>query len=138
MKSCLYDGSVRHRRHRAAPTTSSATGCSWSISTWTSFPALFDARRLWSARRPALAWFRRRDHLGDPHLPLADAVARLVRERTGARPEGPIGLLTHLRYFGHCFNPVSFYYCYERPAATRRARSSRTSRTRRGARATPT
>jgi DUF1365 family protein len=20
--------------------------------------------------------------------------------------------LTHLRYFGHCFNPVSFYYCF--------------------------
>jgi hypothetical protein len=23
-------------------------------------------------------------------------------------------LLTHLRYFGHNFNPVSFYYCYDR------------------------
>jgi DUF1365 family protein len=22
-------------------------------------------------------------------------------------------LLTHLRYFGHCFNPVSFYYCFD-------------------------
>ncbi len=31
---------------------------------------------------------------------------------TGVRPSGPIRLLTHLRYFGYCFNPVSFYYCY--------------------------
>jgi DUF1365 family protein len=27
------------------------------------------------------------------------------------RPVGPIRLLTQLRSFGHCFNPVSFYYC---------------------------
>ncbi len=28
------------------------------------------------------------------------------------RPDGPIRLLTHLRYAGYIFNPVSFYYCY--------------------------
>ncbi len=37
----------------------------------------------------------------------------LVRAHTGTRPEGPIRLLTHLRYFGYCFNPVSFYFCYD-------------------------
>ncbi len=31
---------------------------------------------------------------------------------------GPIRLLTHLRYFGYSFNPVSFYYCFD--AADRR------------------
>jgi DUF1365 family protein len=76
-------------------------------------PECFDGRLLWSATRPALAWFRRSDHLGDPRTPLADAVRGLVAERTGARPEGPVRLLTHLRYFGYCFNPVSFYYCYD-------------------------
>jgi uncharacterized protein len=76
-------------------------------------PACFDGHLLWSARRPALAWFRRADHLGDPRTPLADAVRELVAERTGMRPDGPIRLLTHLRYFGLCFNPVSFYYCYD-------------------------
>jgi DUF1365 family protein len=75
-------------------------------------PELFDGRLLWSARRAAVAWFRRADHLGDPARPLAESVRSLVAERTGRRPEGPIRLLTHLRYFGHCFNPVSFYYCY--------------------------
>ena len=29
------------------------------------------------------------------------------------RPAGPIRLLTHLRYFGYCMNPVSFYYCFD-------------------------
>jgi DUF1365 family protein len=75
-------------------------------------PSCFDGTRLWSARRPALAWFRRSDYLGDPDIPLSDAVRELVQERTGIRPNGPIRLLTHLRYFGKSFNPVSFYYCF--------------------------
>src|SRR5205807_4123738 len=33
--------------------------------------------------------------------------------RTGQRPDGPIRVLTHPRSFGHCFNPVSFYYCFD-------------------------
>ncbi len=77
-------------------------------------PSCFDGSRLWSARRPALARFRRRDYLGDPDVPLSDAVRELVRERTGMQLEGPIRLLTHLRYFGKSFNPVSFYYCYSK------------------------
>jgi len=40
-------------------------------------------------------------------------VRDVVEDRTGARPAGPIRLLTQLRSFGHCFNPVSFYYCFE-------------------------
>jgi hypothetical protein len=76
-------------------------------------PELFDERWLWSARRAAVARFRRRDYLGDPGVPLPEAVRDLVAERTGRRPAGPIRLLTHLRYFGICFNPVSFYYCFD-------------------------
>jgi uncharacterized protein len=76
-------------------------------------PELFDGHALWSARRPALAWFRRRDYVGDPRAPLRIAVTQLVRERTGIALDGPIRLLTHMRYFGHCFNPVSFYYCFD-------------------------
>jgi uncharacterized protein len=76
-------------------------------------PELFDGRMLWSARRPAVAWFRRADHLGEPDVSLREAVRELVLERTGIGLDGPIRLLTHLRYFGHCFNPVSFYYCFD-------------------------
>jgi len=67
---------------------------------------------LWSAHRPAPAWFRRADHLGDPALPLDTAVRNLVADTVGARPEGPIRLLTHFRYFGYCFNPLSAFYCF--------------------------
>jgi DUF1365 family protein len=75
-------------------------------------PQLFDRVPFWSGRRRAPAWFRRSDYLGDPALPLDEAVRELVALRTGARPTGPIRLLTHLRYFGYCMNPVSFYYCF--------------------------
>jgi DUF1365 family protein len=79
-------------------------------------PTLFARRLLWSAYSVNLAYFRRRDHLGDPHVPLERAVRHLVEEKTGVQPVGPIRLLTHLRYFGYCFNPVSFYYCYDHSA----------------------
>jgi DUF1365 family protein len=76
-------------------------------------PSLFDRFWLWSARRPALARFHRADYLGDPARPLADCVRDRIREELGWAPDGPIRLLTHLRYFGYCFNPVSFYYCFD-------------------------
>jgi DUF1365 family protein len=73
---------------------------------------LFDIHPLWSYERLNIACFRRRDHFGDATIPLDQALADLVEDRLGSRPNGPVRLLTHLRYFGHCFNPASFYYCY--------------------------
>ena len=111
--SCLYEGSVRHRRTGRGARRVALPAVHGLPRPRRAARSCFDGRWLWSARRPALAWFRRADYLGDPAIPLADAVRALVRERTGTRPEGPIRLLTHLRYFGHCFNPVSFYYCFD-------------------------
>ncbi len=74
---------------------------------------VFAGRWFWSASRRAAARFRREDHLGDPSRPLADCVRDLVARESGERPRGPIRLLTHLQYFGYCFNPVSFYYCFD-------------------------
>ena len=112
MKSCIYEGRVRHRRF-----TPVENGFSYSLFMLyldlAELPALFDRHWLWSARRFNLAWFRRTDHMGDPAVPLATAVRDLVQAETGRRPAGPIRLLTHLRYFGYGFNPVSFYYCFD-------------------------
>ncbi len=63
--------------------------------------------------RPGLVRFRRRDYLGDAGHPLATAVRDEVQRQSGRRPDGPIRLLTQLRSWGHCFNPVSFYYCFD-------------------------
>jgi DUF1365 family protein len=77
-------------------------------------PTLFNIHPLWSYEEFNIACFRRRDHFGDPKVPLDQAVRDLVEDHLGSRPQGPIRLLTHLRYFGYCFNPASFYYCYDK------------------------
>ncbi len=110
--SCLYAGSVRHRRTRPVPHDFRYSMFMVYLDL-DELDTVFRGRWLWSTRRAAPARFDRRDHLGDPERPLADEVRALVERRTGRRPAGPIRLLTHLRYFGHCFNPVSFYYCFE-------------------------
>jgi DUF1365 family protein len=75
---------------------------------------LFKSQWFWSVERKNIASFRRTDHLGDPNVSLKQAVINLVHDRVGFALEGPVRLLTHLRYWGYCFNPVSFYYCYDK------------------------
>jgi uncharacterized protein len=112
MESFLYEGTLRHRRF-SAPSRAFEYPIFMVYLDLGELARVFRGRLLWSTRAPNLAWFRRADHYGDPELPLDDAIRDLVTERTGARPTGPICLLTHLRYLGYCFNPVSFYYCFD-------------------------
>jgi DUF1365 family protein len=111
MESFLYEGTMRHRRF-TAPSRSFTYSLFMMYLDLGELDAVFARRWFWSTRAPNLAWFRRADHYGDPSIPLDAAIRDLVAERTGVRPEGPIRLLTHLRYLGHGFNPVSFYYCF--------------------------
>ena len=112
MHSYIYAGQVRHRRFRPKPHRFQYR-LFMMLLDLAELDAVFKNRWLWSNRGFNLAWFRRKDHMGNPNKPLADEVRRLVQEQTGQPPQGPIRLLTHLRYFGYCFNPVSFYYCYD-------------------------
>lgn len=113
LASCLYSGHVRHRRMAPHPHAFRYPLFLVYLDLG-ELDEIFAGRWLWSTRRPNLAWFDRRDHLGDPEVDLDTAVRDLVEAETAKRPTGPIRLLTHLRYFGHCFNPVSFYYCFDR------------------------
>jgi uncharacterized protein len=115
--SCVYEGAIRHRRHDPVRHELRYPIALLFLDLG-ELPEALDASRLWSARRRAPGRFRRADYLGDPARPLDEEVRRVVLERTGARPSGPIRVLTHARTFGHCFNPVSFYYCYD-PAGRR-------------------
>jgi DUF1365 family protein len=112
IQSAIYRGTVRHRR--AKPVVHAFRYRMFMVYLdLDDLPGLFDGRWFWSARRPAPAWFRRADHLGDPAEPLGSSVRRLVQERSGITLTGPIRLLTHLRYWGYVQNPVSFYYCFD-------------------------
>jgi len=123
MHSCIYNGWVRHRRHEPA-------GHEFRYQLFMMYldlaelPRLFDPYRCWSTRGPALARYKRSDyHIdgegedGADELSLDEAVRRTVTGHTGRRPDGPIRMLTHLRYFGYVFNPVTFYYCFDSSGA---------------------
>jgi DUF1365 family protein len=110
--SALYEGWVRHRRHDPVE-HEFRYRLFLSYLDLDELPDVLDRVPLWSARRPAPAWFRRADFAGDPSVPLRDAVLDAVAERTGSRPGGPVRLLTSVRTLGHLFNPISIYYCFD-------------------------
>jgi hypothetical protein len=110
--SAIYVGTLRHRRF--APVTNA-----FRYPLFMMYLDLEEVREVFNlhplfSTGPSLAWLRRADHVGDASEDVSESVRRRVQEATGTRPAGPIRLLTHLRYFGHCFNPVSFYYCWGR------------------------
>jgi hypothetical protein len=97
LNSAIYEGVIRHRRfavrehvlrHRIAL-------------------AYVDVDELSELPlRRGIAEFRRSDYLPGP-----GSVGDAARELAGT--DGPVRLLTNLRTFGHCFNPVSFIYCHD-------------------------
>src|SRR5688572_30300388 len=129
MHSCIYNGWVRHRRYEP-----SAHQFRYELFMMyldlAELPHLFDRYWCWSASHAALARFRRSDYHHTPNghtlngddegsgneadeLSLDESVRRTVTSQTGRRPDGPIRMLAHLRYFGYVFNPVTFYYCFD-------------------------
>ena len=76
-------------------------------------PTLFSGATLWSYLKRNIAWFKREDYYGNPKKSLKDEISTLVFTSTGRAPAGNVCMLTNMRYFGHCFNPVTFYYCFE-------------------------
>lgn len=116
MNSCIYEGEVRHARYRPKKNAFS-TAVFFLYLDLAELDTVFDGRPLWSTKGPNLAWLRRKDHFGDPSVAIEESVRRLVQERTGRRPQGPVRMLCHLRYLGHNFNPATFYYCYNAPGS---------------------
>jgi DUF1365 family protein len=111
--SCIYKGTIGHQRRGHAANAFRYSQFMLYLDL-DELDTVFKRHWLWSTQNPALARFRRRDHFGNPDQPLQDAIRQLIAARTGRPPaSGPIRLLTHLSYFGYCFNPLSVYYCYD-------------------------
>jgi uncharacterized protein len=111
-ESAIYEGWVRHRRFEPVD---HAFRYRFFLAylDLAELPGVLDPYPLYSARRRAPARFRRGDYLGDPARPLDQCVRDVVADSGAPRPAGPVRLLTGLRYLGHSFNPVSFYYCFD-------------------------
>lgn len=110
--SAIYEGRVRHRRVDPIEHEFSYP-IFMTYLDLDELPDVLDRYRGWSARHAAIARFKRSDFIGPADKPLAEAVRDAVVERGGERPPGPIRLLSNLRYLGHSFNPVSFYFCMD-------------------------
>lgn len=112
MHSAIYKGRVRHRRF-------SPKSHAFEYDVFMMYLDLDELDQVfrqswcWSARGPAIAWFRRRDFFDHDDRPLAETVRDYVKRQTGRRPAGPIRLLANLRYFGYIMNPLACYYCFD-------------------------
>lgn len=114
--SAVYFGRVRHKRF--SPRTHEFSYRMFMMYLdLDGLPGVFDRFLLWSVERFNIASFHRRHYLGPPDRPLKEAVLDEVEKQAGFRPSGRVAILTHLAYFGYCFNPVSFYYCWDKDGA---------------------
>lgn len=115
--SAVYEGFVRHRRFSPVEHEFRYPLFLMYLDL-AELPEALDPYPLFSARGRAPARFRREDFMGRPDRPLDECAREAVEEATGVYPSGPVRLLAGLRYFGHSFNPVSLYYCFD-PAGER-------------------
>ena len=74
---------------------------------------VFEKNIFWSANRKNLSSFNRKDYHKPEEEDLAKAVRKTMSDQLGEPVRGPVSIITHLRTFGYCFNPVSFYYCWD-------------------------
>lgn len=113
LHSAIYEGVVGHQRLQPR-----RHGFRYRVSMvyldLAELDAVFAQHPLWSRERFNLACLRRSDYHGDPALPLDTAVRRTVQQATGEPLDGPVRMLTNLRYWGFIINPLTCYYCFDR------------------------
>ena len=112
LEPAIYSGTLRHRRFRPRR-HEFRYQVFFAFLDIDRLRELCQISRLLSYNRWNWAAFDERDHLGDPALPLRERLARDAANAGYLLPDGPIYLLTHLRYLGYTFNPISFFYCYD-------------------------
>lgn len=112
MDSAIATGRVWHRRETPTPHRF-VYRTSYTLIDIDRVESIFALSRLWSVGRANLVSFKRGDFLPPFDQPLREAVSDRVEAVVGRRPEGRIIVLSHLRQWGMCFNPVSFYFCHD-------------------------
>jgi DUF1365 family protein len=118
MGSALYEGRIRHRRRGEVENA-------FSYRFWQVLLDLDEvdeiSRRIpfFSHNRFNLVGFADRDHMGPEASPVRRKLASWFAARGLALPDGRVQLLAGLRHLGWAFDPVSFYYCFDRAEVLR-------------------
>ena len=111
MQSAIYEGFINHHRFQPKPHAFRYPVFMIYLKL-AELDTFFRLSPWWSRERFNWASFYRRDFLNPSITDLTAAVQQEIFTTTGKHFAGDIFLLTHIRYLGYCFNPVSFYYCY--------------------------
>jgi DUF1365 family protein len=115
--SGLYEGRVSHHR-LAGPGHRFTYRLAMCYLDLEETDEVLSRHPLWSTGRLRPVRFCRADYLGPVEVPLVQAVGDVVEGALGTRPTGPVRLLTHLRTWGWCFNPISLYFCFDTDGTT--------------------
>lgn len=112
LASAVYTGTVVHNRRAAPAHRFTYPVCSWLLD----LDELPDVDRFvtgfgYNRARPIGFWDA--DHFAGTGEPAASQVRRAVEAAGHGWPGGAVRVLTNCRMFGHVFNPVSFWYCYD-------------------------
>ncbi|MCP3701636.1 MAG: DUF1365 domain-containing protein, partial [Alteromonas sp.] len=112
IESAIYKGKVYHQRFK--PTQHKFDYdiyLFWLKLESNELETLSSSLKRFSAYNKARVRFKREDYLGDPSLPLDQAVIDRMTELNGGKTlQGDVFMLGQLRMWGLYFSPVNFYY----------------------------
>jgi DUF1365 family protein len=112
MNSCLYTGTLRHRRRRPRVHEFRYRVFMFYLDL-DELTAVGRAVAPFSVNRFNLASFYDRDHLDRRPGSTKDKVLAFARRGGIDLTGGKVYLLTSCRMFGYVFNPISLYYCHD-------------------------
>lgn len=118
INSCIYKGEIRHRRF--IPIINNFTYSTFMLYLdLDEVDHLFKAKWYTGLNRFNFVSFRRKDYFLPEEENLKKAVISKVNEYAKSHCKlelkiESVRLLTHVRYFNVIFNPVSFYYCFDK------------------------
>jgi len=110
LKSCIYRGSIFHKRFRPVEHSFNYT-LDYIYLNLKEVESVFSFSRFWSANKPNCVNFRRQDYLPSD-LDLITEVKQQIHSISGEDFEGEIYLLATLRSLGYCLNPIALFYCF--------------------------
>lgn len=110
-RSCLYVGSVAHRRLRPR-VHHFRYRVFWLLVDLDELPQLSEKLRLFSHNSPNIFSLYDSDHGDGSAMPLRRQVGRQLGLAGIDLAGGAIRLLCMPRTLGYCFNPLSIYFCY--------------------------
>lgn len=113
LSSAVYEGTITHTRHDDIR----------HYFTYKIFMMYLDLSEtaileklhpLWSfSGKKNLFYFRRRDYLDQKNSSLLDSIKNLIKKKGFSNQVSHVNMITHMRYMGYCYNPVTFYLVYK-------------------------